>query len=362
MFRVAMAPYVDEHLSKVLHSGWIGQGEGVKKFEHELSKEFDNDYVLTLSAGTHGLTLALRLIGVGRGDEVITTPLTCTATNMPILQQGAKIVWADVKKDLNIDPKSIKKCITKKTKAIMVVHWGGYPCDMEEIRKVAGDIPIIEDCAHAYGSTYKDSYIGDCRYSNFAMFSFQAIKHLTSGDGGALCCESDEDYERGKLLRWYGIDRESPRTDFRCEEDIVDWGYKFHMNDICATMGLCNMSVAKENIRKATDNARHYENAFIPFDGIEIPQIADDRNSSYWLFTMLVENRSDFCHMMGSKGIAVSRVHERNDKHTCFRKFRKDLPGLESIIDKMICIPVGWWVTEEDREYIIDSIHEGWMY
>lgn len=362
MFRVAMAPYVDEELLKVLHSGWIGQGEGVKKFEYELMKEFDNENVLTLSSGTHGLTLALRLIGVGRGDEVITTPLTCTATNMPILQQGAKIVWADVKRDLNIDPKSIKKCITKKTKAIVVVHWGGYPCDMEEIKKVAGNIPIIEDCAHAYGSTYKNSYVGDCMYSDFAMFSFQAIKHLTSTDGGALCCANEDDYERGKLLRWYGIDRESPRTDFRCEEDIVEWGYKFHMNDVCATIGMSNMAIAKENIRKAMDNARHYENEFIPFDGIEVPQVADDRNSSYWLFTMLVENRSDFCHMMGSKGIAVSRVHERNDKHTCFRKFKKDLPGLESIIDKMICIPVGWWVTEADRDYIIESIKEGWMY
>jgi len=362
MFKVAMEPEVNHDLLSVIHSGWIGQCSKVNEFEEELSKVFDNDKILTLSAGTHGLSLALRLIGVGPGDEVISSPLTCTATNMPILQQGADIVWADVKEDLNINPKSIEENITEKTKAIIVVHWGGYPCDMKEISEISKkyNIPVIEDAAHAYGSTYELHLIGDCYYSDYTIFSFQAIKHLTCVDGGALCCRNLDDYKRGKLLRWYGIDRESPRTDFRCESDILEWGYKFHMNDVCATIGLNNMELAKENIYVASNNARWYETELIPFSGIEIPQISDDRESSYWLFTMLVENRSDFTHMMGSKGISVSRVHERNDKHTCFYKYKKELPGLESIIDRMICIPVGWWVTKEDREYILDSIKGGW--
>jgi len=362
IFKVAMNPKVDDELLRVIHSGWIGQGNLVNEFENELKNVFSNDNVLTLSAGTHGLTIALRLAGVGVGDEVIATPLTCTATNMPIMMQGANIVWADVGRDLNIDPESIKSCITDKTKAIMFVHWGGYPCDMEEIKEIAGDIPIIEDCAHAYGSTYKGHNIGDCSFSDYAMFSFQAIKHLTSIDGGALCVKSLADYKKGKLLRWYGIDRESPRTDFRCEEDIIDWGYKFHMNDVCATVGMYNIEVAERNIAKAISNAGYFESELSGLNGIELPQTKTDRLSSYWLFTMLVENRSDFTHMMGSKGISVSRVHERNDKHTCFAKFKKDLPGLESIIDKMICIPCGWWVTKEDREYIVDCIKQGWMY
>jgi len=362
MFRVAMNENIDEELLKVIHSGWIGQGSKVNDFEEKLSKVFDNNRVLTLSAGTHGISLALRLAGVSEGDEVITTPLTCTATNMPILHTGAKIVWADVKRDFNIDPKSIKDCLTDKTKAIVVVHWGGYPCDMDEISKIAGDIPIIEDCAHAYGSLYKNHTIGDCNYSDYAMFSFQAIKHLTSIDGGALCCSDKQSYDKGKLLRWYGIDRESIRTDFRCEENILDGGYKFHMNDVNATVGMNNMQLAKDNIIKAVDNAKYFEKELSGINGIELPQMQTDKLSSYWLFTMLVENRSDFTHLMGSKGIAVSRVHERNDKHTCFKEFRKDLPVLETIIDKMICIPVGWWVSKEDREYIVDCIKEGWMY
>ena len=362
MFRVAMNPEIDVDLLKVINSGWIGQGQKVKEFEEKLSKVFHNENVLTLSAGTHGLTLALRLAGVGIGDEVITSPLTCTATNMPILQQGAKIVWADVKNDFNIDPKSIKECITEKTKAIMFVHWGGYPCDLEEIRKIADkyNLVVIEDAAHAYLSTYRGTYIGDCTYSDYMMCSFQAIKHLTCVDGGALCCKSEESYRRGKLLRWYGIDREGPRSDFRCEENIKEWGYKFHMNDVCATIGMTNMRLAEENVYKARENAQYYEKELSKIDGIEFTQISKNRQSSYWLFTILVENRSDFTYMMGSRGISISRVHERNDKHDCFKESKRELPGLDSIINKMICIPVGWWVSNENREYIVNCIKEGW--
>lgn len=362
MFKVGMNSELNHDLLSVIHSGWIGQGPRVKEFEQELSNVFSNNKVLTLSSGTHGLTLALRMCDVGPGDSVVSTPLTCTASNMPILQQGADIIWADVKKDFNIDYKSIERSIRPNTKAIIVVHWGGYSCDMAEIKIIAEkhNLKIIEDCAHAYGGFYKDNPIGNCAYSDFAMFSFQAIKSLTSIDGGALCCRNYYDYNRGKLLRWFGIDREGPRSDFRCESDIKEYGYKFHMNDVCATVGLNNMELAQENINISSNNAAYYNKELSNLNGIEITQISKDRKSSNWLYTMLVENRSEFTHMMGSKGISVSRVHERNDKHTCFKKFKKDLPGLESIIDKYISIPVGWWVTEEDRDYIVNSIKGGW--
>lgn len=794
MFKVTMNPAVDETLLPVLHSGWIGQGPKVAEFETHLWKKFNNPNVLSLSAGTHGLSLALRLAGIKYGDEVITTPLTCQATVMPILMHGGKIVWADVKEDFNINPVSIEKNITDKTKAIIVVHWGGYPCDMEEIYNIAENhnIKVIEDCAHVWGSTYKDSVIGDCEYSDFAMFSFQAIKHLTSVtpetpvlirkngitklveigsldktiignecmsftydgktkwskiydfikhsvsepllniklekgrqvnitknhsvytykngkflevfgsdlkigdylavprklnitdniikkidllellkhktlmihdnqirlnyegrggnsgkwinrylnidedfckilgyyvaegsitksysrngkitdnsplscifsmgtheeytriqdlidclerkfpiykaqkykvnknktgikvhfgstlfaeiikamnpgnntyekripdiiwsvsdsckesflkgyfngdghercqdgytiyqqwtsaskeltngihylllsmgkqtsslelnegyklnkkeekmnrysgyiinydgqetckencipnefvtkynyhnsftieriknenfncpeellkdiallkineinefyydgyvydfsveevenfiggfgaiclhntvDGGALCTRSQHDYDRGKLLRWYGINREGSVKDMRCSLDnqVHEWGYKYHMNDVNATIGMANIDHADENVRTARENADYYEDMFNDIDGIECTQVAIDRRSSYWLFTVLVEDRTSFVHMMGSNGIAVSRVHERVDKHAFAKDFQCDLPMLEEVVQKMICIPVGYWVSEEDREYIVEAIKGGW--
>ncbi len=363
MFKVAMNPELNPDLLKVIHSGWIGQGSAVSKFERELGRRFQNDNVLALSAGTHGLSLALRLSGIKPGDEVITTPLTCTATNMPILMHGGVPVWADVGDDLNIDPDSIERLITDKTKAIMVVHWGGYPCNMERIAKLAHthNLKVIEDCAHAYGSLYKGSIIGDCKYSDYAMMSFQAIKHLTTIDGGALFTKDSEDYDRAKLLRWYGIDRESPRKEMRCEEDITEWGYKYHMNDVCATIGLANMQMVEENLKTTLDNAMYYEEILADVDGVTLTQIDMQKRSSYWIFTILVEDRTSFAHMMGSNGIAVSRVHERNDKHTCFMPYKSNpLPNLEKIMEKMICIPVGWWVTDEDREYIAEAISGGW--
>ena len=177
-----MSNKVNVDLLNQLHSGWIAQGPRVNQFEEALGKRFRNDQVLTVGTGTHGLTLALMLMNIQRGQSVITTPLSCTATNFPIILQGANIIWADVKKDFNIDPDSIESLITGNTKAIFVVHWGGYPCNMEEIWEIAGryNLAVVEDGAHAYGSTYKDSMIGECKYSDFTMFSFQAIKHLTS--------------------------------------------------------------------------------------------------------------------------------------------------------------------------------------
>jgi len=363
LFRVYMSEKVDKPLLETVHSGWIGQCGKVNEWEKILAKKLNNPRVLSLSAGTHGLHLALKLAGVERKDEVITTALTCFATTTPILAQGAEPVWADIQADsLNIDPQSIRQRITKYTKAIIAMHWGGYPADLEEIYRIANDYDlfVIEDAAHAYGATYKDSIIGDCKYSDYCMISTQAIKTLTTGDGGILCLKSNDDYALGKLLRWYGISRELPRTDFRCEEDIKEAGFKYNLNDIAATIGLVNIKEVDTNIATARSNAAYYRKELADFDGVTLLQNAEDRQSSYWLFTILVENRTEFFRMMGEKGISVSRVHERNDKHTCVKEFRRPLPVLDSVIDKMVCVPVNWWVTKEDREYIVNSIKGGW--
>jgi len=359
-----MSDRIDKPLLETVKSGWVGQCSQVDKWEKVLAKKLNNPRVLTLSAGTHGLHLALRLASVRRGDECITTSLTCFATTVPILMQGADPVWADIQADsLNIDPNSIHQRITKYTRAIIVMHWGGYPADLEEIYNMASEygLFVIEDAAHAYGSTYKDSKIGDCKYSDYCMISTQAIKTLNTGvDGGILCLKSNDDYKQGKLLRWYGIDREQPRCDFRCESDIKSWGYKYAPNDIAATIGLVNIKEVDKNIKIARDNASYYRKQLKDFDGITLLQNATDRESSYWLFTILVENRNEFFRMMGEKGIAVSRVHERNDKHTCMKQFKRELPVLDSVIDKMVAVPVGWWVTRENREYISSVIKGGW--
>lgn len=357
LFKVHMPKTVMAPLRKTLLSGYIGQGQKVDEFENALTHHLGSPHVLTLNSGTSAIHLALRLAGVGVGDEVISTPMTCTATNEPILERGAKIVWADINPMTgNIDPIDVRRKITRKTKAIVAVHWGGYPCDLRELNALARkwSIPVIEDAAHAFGASYAGKPIG--AHSDFTCFSFQAIKHITTVDGGALVCRKVEDYRRGKLLRWYGIDRETPRKDFRCEEDVVEHGYKFHMNDVAATIGLEQLKYARAIVAAHRDNAEYFRRALRNVPGVEMMEYNADRESSYWLFTILVDDRARFMQAMHEDKITVSQVHARNDKHSMCRGSRTPLPRLDSFVERQVSIPVGWWVKKNDRQRIVASI------
>jgi dTDP-4-amino-4,6-dideoxygalactose transaminase len=358
LFKVFMSKNVMKPLEKVLMSGYIGQGPVVDQFEKKLQKFIGNPYVFTVNSGTSALHLVFRLIGVGPGDEVISTPMTCTATNWAVLHHGAKLVWADIDpSDGEVTAESVKKLIGPRTKAILVVDWGGYPCDISAIKKAAGDIPVVEDAAHAFGSIYKNKMVGNT--ADYTCYSFQAIKHLTTVDGGAVAVKSKKDFERGILLRWYGISRtQRNRTDSRIEIDVKEWGYKFHMNDVNAVIGIENLKFAKQILRKHRSNAEYYKKELKGLTGIELLRERKGDLSSYWLFTIKVKNRKCFMDFMKKKNIMVSQVHRRNDTHPTVAQFKKDLPGVDAFTKEMISIPVGWWVTKDDRKYIANSIKE----
>ena len=271
LFKVFMSDTAGEEVAKILNSGYIGQGPKVDEFENKLMDFFGRDYVLTLNSGTSSLHLGLRLLknktqtwpGLEDGDEVLATSLTCTASNFPILSNNLNIKWVDIDPGtLNMDLDDLARKITPKTKVIMLVHWGGYPNDLDRIKQIQdkcfemyGFRPaVIEDGAHSFGSKYKGKYLGN--HGNIVMYSFQAIKHITSIDGGLLILPHKELYNRGKLLRWYGIDRDSNRKDFRCEADIEEWGYKFHMNDVCATVGMENLKHVNDIVGRHQSNAK----------------------------------------------------------------------------------------------------------
>ena len=357
LFKVFMPESVMEPLRKVLLGGYIGEGPRVEEFERVLGPWFGNSNVLTLNNGTAALQLALRLANVGYGDEVVSTPMTCSATNEPILTMGGRIIWADIDPWTgNIDPKDVAKRITPKTKAIMCVHWGGYPCELDELNAVAAEhgVKLIEDACHAFGSTYQDKPIGS--QSDFACFSFQAIKEMTTVDGGALVCKSKADCERGRLLRWYGIDRRAKRSDLRCEADIVEYGYKFHMNDVTAVIGLEQLKYVGKTIERHRANAARYDEAFKNLEAVRPLRYRNDRCSSHWLYTMRVKDRPKFMEHMKRAGITVSQVHARNDTHTMFKDFKVNLPGVDEFTAEQVSIPVGWWLTEKDVSYIIKTV------
>lgn len=388
LFKVFMANETSEEVSKVLMSGFIGQGPKVEDFESLLKGYFNNSNVVTTNAATSAEHIALHMLkrpeknvkgyhgvafvenqwdGIGPEDEVLTTPLTCTATNWPILANGMKLKWVDVDPNTcNMDLDDLERKISPTTKVIMVVHWGGYPVDLDRLKEIQekayqlyGFKPVvIEDCAHAFGSTYKGTKIGS--HGNICTFSFQAIKHLTTGDGGCAIFPYENQAKRAKLLRWYGINREDNRKDFRCESDISEYGFKFHMNDINATIGINNLTGVKTNINTTIDNANFYNQELADVSGVTLLENKSDRQSSYWIYTMKVERQQDFMDKMKECNIMVSRVHERNDIHSCMSEFKTDLPNLDKLVKEMICIPVGWWVTPEDRQYIVDCIKSGW--
>lgn len=388
LFKVFMAPTAAEEVSKVLNSGYIGQGPKVEEFEKKLRHFFNMDYVSTLNSGTAGLHLALHLLkkpeknvktyhgvisvdsnwpGLEPGDEVLATPMTCTASNWPILANGLNIKWVDIDPTtLNMDLDDLARKITPKTKVIMLVHWGGYPNDLDKINKIQNDAylrfgfkpAVIEDGAHSFGSEYKGKKIGS--HGNLTMFSLQAIKHITSIDGGLLLSPHKELHRRGKLLRWYGIDRDGDRKDFRCEADVEEWGFKFHMNDVCATVGMENLKHFDKIVGKHRSNANFYDTNLTDVSGVKLLKREEGHDSAFWIYSMLVDNRDGFYKWMDECGISVSQVHERNDKHTCVQEYKTALPSLDKTIGKMVSIPVGWWVTDEQKEYIADCIKKGW--
>jgi dTDP-4-amino-4,6-dideoxygalactose transaminase len=362
LFAVHMPMAVDKPFLQTLHSGFIGQGNRVDEFEDKLAEFIENKNVLTVNSATSGLELALHLAGVARDSEVISTPMTCMATNTPILSRGAIPVWADVDPTTGlIDPIDVERKITNRTRAIMAVHWGGLPCDLEALARISAayGIPIIEDAAHAFGATFRGRKLGnDTAFAT--VFSFQAIKHITTGDGGALFLALKDSYKRGKLLRWYGIDREGERKDMRCEEDVIEAGWKFHMNDLAATLGIVQMEYLPSVLTAHRENARYY---LTHIKGPEHSITEEDINrSAHWLYTMnccCEEERWEFMEFMRRRKVMVSQVHARHDTHTAFQAFnRSPLPGVEEFASRHICIPVHWKLTENERNYIVESVNE----
>jgi len=376
---------------------YIGQGERVDAFEVLLQRALQSSQeVLTTNSCTSALDLALHLCNVGGQerdkrsvlsmdrDLVISTPMTCTATNSPIVTRGGRILWADVDPLTGlIDPTSvndrIERAVTKfgiVPNAIMAVDWAGQLVNYPLLRQVASheQVPIIQDAAHSFGATldgrpFLDPVIrgvnGHPWHGDFICFSFQAIKALTTGDGGALVCPNDRMTERARLLRWYGLDRRSSQ-DFRCAQRIDEVGYKYHLNDISAMIGIVNLPDVDGIIGRQREHANAYGAALADFDGVTLPYpfgagAVEDTDQPWWLFTLLVSDRDSFIRFLDERGIASSPVHARNDVHPGFARAvleEMPLPGVDYFAAHEVAIPCGWWVTEEERDRVINAVRD----
>lgn len=391
LFKVFMADDVLDYVGPTLKSGYVGQGARVEDFEAKLRTWFGINNILTVNSATSAEHLALRLIkdptsfleqddlfpiqssfnwpGAKNGDTVLASPLTCLASNMPIVINGYNIKWVDIDPNtLNMDLQDLEQKLDKSVKAIMFPLWGGMPPNFDEVNAILdrakernGFKPfVIFDCAHALGSTYKGEKVGT-QPGFFFTFSFQAIKHFTTGDGGILISPFLDLHKKGKLMRWYSLDREEKgRQDFRCELDAPYIGDKLHMNDINASIGLANFPHIDNIVQKHKQNAAFFNRKLDNTCGIRLLSTSPNCESASWIFTLRADNRNDLMRALNSRGVMSSRVHERNDKHSCFSQYKLDLPFLDEVIADMLCIPCGWWLSEEDRNHIVDSIRKGW--
>lgn len=348
-----MMPRVEE----ILYSGYIAEGQAVYDFEKEFGQYIGNPLVLALNSGTAALHIALTVLDVGVGDEVISTPMTAEPTNTTIALTGAKIVWGDVDERTGLlDPEDVRRKITKRTKAIMLVHYAGMVCDMDAfnvISKEAG-IPVIEDSAHCLGGKYNGKVIGG--NSRFTCFSFQAIKQMTTVDGGAIAFTNEKDMAKARKLRWFGLDKKVSRL----ENDIKRAGFKYGMNNVNATIGSVQLSHMPDVVGTYISNGQYYDEELRNVDSVTLVPYYPHTEPSYWLYTMKVERRDDFIRMMEAKGIMASPLHHRSDTHSVFAASKCELPQMENWYSSFVHIPCGWWIGSEERRLIVEAVKGGW--
>lgn len=357
-------------IREVLESGYINEGIQVKNFEEALGKIFGTNVAL-LNSCTSAITLSLKLCGVSHGDDVVTTPMTCVATNTPVVTSGANIVWTDIDPETGMPgPDQILSAITEKTKAVIYVAWAGNLGRIEEVYEVCKSkgIPLILDAAHSFNAKYK-GVDPSLNVADYVCYSLQAIKHVTTGDGGILTSRHADSFARAKSLKWFGLDRDSSKDakgDWKGQQwdvDIIEAGYKFNMNNLTAAVGISQLPHVANIIETHKRNSALYDSLF---SGTSITPLvrSKDEDTARWVYTVRTplkeSDKLSLIEKLNSFGIKAGLVHVPNDDYTCFSKFKKDLPGVREFSSTQFSLPCGWWLSEEDikeiSRIVIDSL------
>ena len=348
-------------LSKVLSGRWLGQGPLVDKFEKVFSKKFcDNQPVVAVGSGTDALHLAYVLAGIKKNDEIICPVFTCTATNIPLLYIGAKIKFADIDlNNFNISIEHIEKLITKKTKAIVFVNYGGILCNLDKLQAIAkkNKLILIQDAAQSLGAQYNKKSI--INYADYTIFSFQAIKHITSGDGGALCVKNFKNYKKALRIRWFGIDRPKKQGG-TWENDITEIGFKYQLTDIGACLLL--ESIKEFGLIKKHRNLiyKTYLDNIVQSKSLQCI-ISNNKKSDevMWLFTIVSPYKDIIQKELRKKNIETNQVHFRNDKYSIFKKFVKNIEfkNMNKLQNNYLVLPMHTKMSINDAKIVSKEIN-----
>lgn len=349
----------------VLQSDFLTTGPKIEEFEQCVAKYTGAKYAVAISNGTSALHAACFAAGIGEGDEVITTPITFAASANCVLYCGGTPVFADIDpKTYNISPEEIEKKITSKTKAIIPVHYTGQPCDMDAIFAIAKkyNLIVIQDAAHALGADYKGQKIGSL--GDMTTFSFHPVKHITTGEGGMILTNNEEFYKKLVLFRSHGITR-NPEQMLKNEGawyyEQLDLGYNYRMTDIQCALGISQMKRLDEFVEKRRVLVERYNQAFQNVEGITIPFMEKDCNSSWHLYVIQVENRKEVFDKLRKAGIGVNVHYIPVYKHPYYQKNGYDnvvCENAEKLYEHMISLPLYPDLTEDEQDYVIERMKE----
>jgi dTDP-4-amino-4,6-dideoxygalactose transaminase len=349
----------------VLDSGQISGDGRLPDFEKRLQEFIGAPHVAVTAEFSRTVEMALRVAGVAPGDSVLMSPLACLATTMPLLQAGAKPVWADLDVETgSLDPGEVRRKYTSGVKAVLLYHWVGVPGQINGILHAARELglKVIEDAGESLGAEYCGRRIGTHGF-DYTVFSFSPARHLTTGEGAAIVCRDADEDARVRLWRRYGI----PESSFRDRQgeishdcDITVTGTHNYMNRLAGALGLLQMDSLPALIERHRANGRFYDEQLAGVPGIRLLSRGDGRVPSHWVYCLRCERRDDLRATLREAGIYASTVHIRNDIYSCFGVPRAELPGVAQFERSQLCIPSGWWVTDEDREHIVATIRRGW--
>jgi len=360
-------PYLGEDeieaVSEVIRSGWITTGPKCSEFEEDFARLCGCKHALSVSSGTAGMHLVLKILGIGPGDEVITPSMTFASTVNQIVLSGARPVFADIDYDtMLIKPGDVARLITSKTKAIIPVHFAGAPADMDAIEEIAGRVPVIEDAAHAIETLYKGRHIGS--KDNIAIFSFHPIKNITTAEGGMITLNDADMLRKLKLLRFHGIERDAWKRYGKASDptyDITDPGFKYNMTDIQAALGVVQLRKIGEISKRRTEIAEMYLQGLSGVHGLDIPGIPSYPHRHAWhLFVIKVKSmeRGAFMAALAEEnigyGLHFPPCHRLNYIRKLFGDI--DLPNTDALSPEILSLPLYPSMTEKQVLRVIDVV------
>lgn len=364
--RQTIGPEDIKSVVDTLKSDYLTQGPKVKEFEDKLCQVTGAKYAVVVSNGTAALHLAVLALGIGPGDEGITTPITFVASANCLRYVGANVRFADIESDTGlIDPIEIEKKVTSKTKVIIPVHYAGQSCDMEEIAKIAKKhkLFVIEDAAHAIGSTYKGYKVGSCKYSDLTTFSFHPVKTITTGEGGAITTNNPELYQKLLMLRTHGIIQRPDIAPWYYE--MQDLGYNYRLPDILAALGISQLNQLERFSSKRKDLIKLYKKGFNDDPRFKLLTERKHNDSVFHLCPLMINfsatktKKVELFNILKEKGLnlQVHYIPVYLQPYYIKLGFSKgDFPLAETYYESTISLPLYPDLTENDLSQIITTI------